>query len=79
MDSAHIKAFLILIISEKGGGEVGNELIPGGSADIHAYVSPTGRANVMKVDPSNGDPFTAVQYPSTGTIVVTKSSKQAKR
>lgn len=71
----------------KEGGEVGNELIPGGSAlqkpgdsaDIHAYVSPTGRANVMKVDPSNGDPFTAVQYPSTGTIVVTKSSKQAKR
>lgn len=43
---------------------------------LEAYVTKSGR-NVLKVQKCNGDyKYSATQYPTTGTIVETKSTKK---
>lgn len=43
---------------------------------LEAYVTKSGR-NVLKIQKSNGDyKYSATQYPTTGTVVETKSTKK---
>jgi len=43
---------------------------------LEAYVTKSGR-NVLKIQKSNGDyKYSATKYPTTGTIVETKSTKK---
>ncbi len=43
---------------------------------LEAYVTKSGR-NVLKIQKGNGDyKYSATQYPTTGTIVETKSTKK---